>query len=241
LKITKLLVILFALLMLASSGIASTACANAGLDTYTANYNGYANACLIGDKLFYNFTYSASTTGGGSAPLASESAVIPDPGDGFSNPGLIFSVGGFAVSNGRTLDATISYTVATLGGNLVMEDYSLAIAGSHSNINGPGNGTVSESFSNAPTGSPLVTSVGPQGLSTLTGHVDFLPWVNSANVTTQIHLVSPAGGSLDVVTISAIQEHFSEAPTPEPYESLLIGSGLLVFGLVRRRALRSKS
>jgi hypothetical protein len=240
---TKTLVILFALLMLASGGIASTLCAtNAGLDTYVANYNGFANACLIGDKLFYNFTYSASTTGGGSAPLANETSVIPDAGDGVSNPGLIFSVGGFVVSNGRTLDSTISYTVATLGGNLVMEDYSLAIAGSHSNTTtGQGSGSVTESFSNAPTGTPLVTSVGPLGLSTLTGHVDFLPWVSSATVTTQIHLVSPAGGGLDLVTISAIQEHFSEAPTPEPYESLLIGSGLLVFGLVRRRATRSNS
>jgi hypothetical protein len=36
------------------------------------------------------------------------------------------------------------------------------------------------------------------------------------------------------VTISAIQEHFSEN-VPEPYETLLIGSGLLFFGLWRKR------
>src|SRR5664279_5703985 len=97
---TKTLILSVALLILASSGIASPVlCANAGLDMYVANYNGFSNACLIGDKLFYNFSYSASTTGGGTAPLPVETAVIPDPGDGVSNPGLIFSVGGFVVSN----------------------------------------------------------------------------------------------------------------------------------------------
>lgn len=232
------------LLVFASSGVASPLCANAGLDMYIANYTGFANACRIGDKLFYNFTYSASTTGGGSAPLAIESAVIPDPGDGFSNPGLIFSVGGFVVSNGRTLTADISYTVATLSGSVVIEDYSLAIAGSHTGAPfGLGSGTVTESFSNAPVGTPLVASVGPLGGTSLTGHVEFLPWVSSTTVNTHIFLQSPAmgpGSPRDIVTISAIQEHFSEA-VPEPYQTVLIGSGLLLFGLFRKRASRSNS
>jgi hypothetical protein len=228
--------------IVAGSGVASTLCANAGLDFYAANYNGFANACRIGDKLFYNFTYSASTTGGGSAPLPSESAVIPDPGNGFSNPGLIFSVGGFVVSNNHTLTADITYSVATLSGSTVMEDYSLSIAGSHTAAPiGLGSGSVTESFSNAPAGSPLVATVGPLGGSSLSGHVNFLPWVNSATVTTHIFLQSPAlgtGSPRDIVTISAIQEHFSEA-VPEPYETVLIGSGLLFFGLFRKRTTRS--
>jgi hypothetical protein len=233
-----------ALLSLGSGAFASTLCANAGLDFYIANYTGNANACTIGDKLFYNFTYSASTTGGGSAPLANESAVIPDAGDGFSNPGLIFSVGGFVVSNGRTLTADISYTIATLSGSFLIEDYSLAIAGSHTGSPlGLGSGTITESFSNAPAGTPLVATVGPLNSTSLTGHVEFLPWVNSTTVNTHIFLQSPAigtGSPRDIVTISAIQEHFSEA-VPEPYEFLLIGSGLLLFGVFRKRATPSNS
>jgi hypothetical protein len=38
----------------------------------------------------------------------------------------------------------------------------------------------------------------------------------------------------DIVSISAVQEHFSET-VPEPYETVLIGSGLLFFGLCRKR------
>jgi hypothetical protein len=223
-----------ALFMFASSGIASTVCANAGLDFYSTAYAGFANACRIGDKLFYDFSYSAVPIG--TAPIASETAVAPDPGDGFTNPGLIFSVGGFLVFPGQTLTATIIYSVATLSGSPVIEDYSLSMAGSHTaQPFGLGSGSVTESFSNNPTGTPLITSVGPDGLSSLSAHADFLPLVSSATVTTVIQLQSPNSGPPDVVTISAIQEHFSEA-VPEPAVPALIGSGLLFLGLRRRRA-----
>lgn len=232
----KTLLVLSAFLVLASSGVASPLCAtNVGLDMYIANYTGFSNACQIGDKLFYNFTYSASATGTATAPTANESAVIPDPGDGFTNPGIVFSVGGFLVFPGETMDATITYAIATLSGSAVLEDYSLSMAGSHtaSNSGGLGSGSVMESFGNHPTGSPLITSVGPGTSGVFNAHVDFVPWIVGTTVTTQIHLQSPNSGPVDRVTISAIQEHFSEA-IPEPVGTILIGSGLLLFGLFRK-------
>jgi hypothetical protein len=115
-----------------------------------------------------------------------------------------------------------------------MEDYDLIIAGSHTaKPLGLGFGSVTESFSNAPAGTPLVATVGPDGTAIVSAHANFVPWVSGTIVTTKIHLESPNSGPFDVVTISAIQEHFSEA-VPEPYEAILIGSGLLFFGLFRK-------
>jgi hypothetical protein len=228
----SILVFSFALLILASCGIANPLCATGGgLDVYIASYTGFSNACQIGDKLFYNFAYSASSTPVGNEPATNETSVIPDPGDGFTNPGIIFSVGGFLTFPGETMDATITYSIATLSGSAIMEDYDLIMAGSNSSSSGFG--TVTESFSNVPVVSPLVATVGPGLAAVHSAHVNFIPWVSGTTVTTQIHLESPLSGG-DLVTISAIQEHFSEA-VPEPYQTILIGSGLLFFGLWRKR------
>jgi hypothetical protein len=234
----RFLLISLTLLIVASGGVASGLCTNnVGLDQYIANYAGINNACSIGDKLFYDFAYSASEGPTGTAPTASQATVLTDPGDGVTNPGIIFSTGGFFVSPGRTLDATITYSVATLSGASIMKGYDLSIAGSHTaQPTGLGSGTVTESFSNAPAGTPLVTSVGPLGAGVFSAHDDFLPWASGTTVTTQVHLQSPSSTPFDIVTISVIQEHFPEgAGVPEPYETLLIGSGLLFFGVWRKR------
>jgi hypothetical protein len=223
-------------MILAGSAVASPLCANAGLDFYQTTYVGFTNACQIGDKLFWDFTYTASSTPTGNEPTANETAVIPDPGDGITNPGIIFSVGGFLVFPGETMSATITYQIATLSGSALIEDYSLLIAGSHTaQPIGQGSGTVTESFGNSPAGTPLVASIGPNGSTSLSGHVEFSPFVVGTKVTTVIQLQSPNDDFKDKVTISAIQEHFSEM-VPEPYESTLIGSGLLVLALRLRRA-----
>ncbi len=237
----RILLISLALLIMASGGFASQLCTNnVGLDQYIANYAGINNACQIGDKLFYDFGYSSSLAPSGTPPSASGVSIAPVPGDGYSDPGILFSVGGFLVFPGKTLDATITYTVATLSGSAVMEGYSLDIAGSHTGQpTGAGSGSVTESFSGNPLGTPLVTSVGPFAAATLSAETDILPWVSSTTVTTQIHLQSPVDGN-DRVTISAIEEHFAEA-VPEPYETILIGSGLLFFGLWRKRVKHSNN
>jgi hypothetical protein len=229
----KLLLISLTLLILASSGLANQLCTNSvGLDQYIANYAGINNACQIGDMLFYDFSYIPT----GTAPSASQATVLTDPGDGVTNPGIIFSTGPFFATPGHALDALITYSVATLSGAPIIQGYDLSISGSHTaQPAGQAFGTVTESFSNAPAGTPLVASVGPLDAKVLTTHDDFLPWVNGTTVTTQVHLESPSGLP-DIVTISVIQEHFSEADNvPEPYETILIGSGLLFLGVRFKR------
>jgi hypothetical protein len=230
-----------AVLFLGSAAFASTLCVQSTLDTYITNYAGLGNACSIGDKLFYNFGYSSSLNNA-APPTASDVQIAPDPGDGITRPGILFSVGGFLAFPGDILDATITYSVASVSGIALIQSYDLSIAGSHTaQPVGTGFGTVTESFSNNPSGTPLVTSVGPLAANVLSASQPFLPRVSSVNVTTAIHLESPEiFRPFDLVTISAIQEHFGElSSVPEPYSAGLIGTGLLLFGL-RLRKQRSR-
>lgn len=226
----------FAMLLLSSSAAASSLCVQASLSQYIQDYVGYSNACSVGDKLFYDFSFSSSASSG-TAPRATALQIVPDAGDGVSNPGFLFSGGAFLVFPGRSIDATLIYSVATMSGQALIEGYSLSIAGSH-NGQGNGFGTVTESFSNSPAGTPLITSIGPADGTVLSAGVNGLPLASGTIVTTTLHVESPAGSS-DIVTLSAIQEHFSEiSSVPEPYQPVLIGSGLLVLGLWRRRRAR---
>src|SRR5258708_38649550 len=101
----KMLLISLTLLILASGGVASTLCTNnVGLDPYIANYAGINNACQIGDKLFYDFAYSPSSTPAGNQPAANETSVIPAPRVGFPNPGIIFSAAGVVAFPTHTID-----------------------------------------------------------------------------------------------------------------------------------------
>jgi hypothetical protein len=61
--------------------------------------------------------------------------------------------------------------------------------------------------------------------------------LSTLNVSTAVHVQANTPGR---VTISAVQENFSElALVPEPMQSLLMGSGLLMLGLMwRKRATR---
>jgi hypothetical protein len=114
-----MLIVPFVLLFLAGSAVASPLCASAtGLSAYIANYQGFANACLIGDKLFYDFSFVVN--GGTVIPDVGAITITPDVTSPILNPGLRISSGAFFLFVGQTLDATITYRIATESGSALL-------------------------------------------------------------------------------------------------------------------------
>src|SRR6516162_7831389 len=69
------------------------------LQNAVTNYTSLATACQVGDKLFYNFTYSGTsgTANPGAAPSASQVNLANDASNP-NEPGLIFSSSFWTVS-----------------------------------------------------------------------------------------------------------------------------------------------
>ena len=216
--------------MLAGIAAANPACTATGLDQYILNNSTLATACQVGDILFYGFSYSGSAL----APADTLVSVDVVSGSSTSNPGLSFGSFGFLAYGGQTLDATITYSVATVSGANLLDDYSLDIAGAYFAGKGSpttGIGSVTESITN-PVVTSLVDAIVPGGVNSVSGHVVFDPPVSGTTVTTSIHMELPAGDK-GYLTISGIDESFSER-LPEPGAVVLIGSGLCFLGLRRK-------
>src|ERR1039457_2494841 len=100
-----LIVPLGLLLLLASSALASPLCGSngvgTGLDAFITNYTGFDNACLVGDKLFYNFGF---TVNGGTVTAfdLSQIKLAGDLTSPIKNPGLQIQTNDFFLVAGQT-------------------------------------------------------------------------------------------------------------------------------------------
>jgi len=236
------ILILAALTALTSLAPAAPVCVNGNtLQSYITNNATLANACQVGDKVFWGFAYSSSVSGGGVAPTASQITITGDPSNP-GEPGLIFASGLWVVSGSASfatnllVDSSINFNVATASGLPLIADASLSFAG-HTSFTGFGVAGIGE-------------SVTPNGQSSFGLTVDtsaglfadvhqFFPPVSSLAVSKDLFVIVPASGSATPNTGSAqitqFREGFSVSGVPEPADALLIGSGLLALGLFRRR------
>jgi len=179
----------------------------------------YADGCFVQDKLFNNFGY---VQGDVANPLASSVytsfALTPGP-----NPpeGDLHEIRFTAVGRTWTKPFTITYDVS-----LYLAPLGTSIVQSFFDINVPGGDSL-------PFGTQTMT--GANGNYSLTATV---PSPGTANIANEIALavkleVNPAGQHVSNIVDSYTQDF--TAPVPESATIGLVGAGLVLIGLLRRR------
>jgi len=185
---------------------------------YITNYA--STGCLVGDKLFTNFAITGNVSAG---------IINVQPQNDSNGEGLFISSGGWFAFPGQTKNTTLSYTVSAPG-PFISGAYEHMAANIPS---GTGSITVDEHIKQGAVdipGSPLSLAF---PAPTTQGPVAFSTTYTSLNVDTVIavHSNTPNGQA----TLSQITEQFQQIAAPEPVQSVLIGSGFLLLGLVSRK------
>jgi hypothetical protein len=219
--------------MLGASAFAAPLCVVDGtLQSYITGNDTFANACQIGDKLFWGFTLTPGPSSQGFEPSAASIQVQPLPGDGLTNIGISFNSGGWIADPGFPIDSVIGFHVAALSGAPVIHDAALIVTGA---LSGVGTANVTETLSPAVGGIPHSSPLFAQLPGPVSDHIDFSGTLQSTFfVQDEIFLTANTGNA----HISIIENDFSELTTPEPLISGLVGSGLLLLGLIGRKRLK---
>jgi hypothetical protein len=232
-------VILLAVTGFASITLASPVCTGT-VQNAMDNFKTLATACAVGDKLFYNFTYSG--TGGplnppASIPSATEVNMAGDNSNP-SEPGLIFSsakwtVSGTPSTQDNFIDSNITFSVATFGLVPLIEDASLDYNNQFT-VTGVGRAFIGETVT-LPGGAGTVGLGVDSNAGPFTDVKNFAP-VATLSVSKDLQVRIPkslTGGPFSTATITSFREGFSEIP--EPVSTTLIGSGLLGLAFLKRR------
>lgn len=192
-------------------------------------------SCQVGDKIFSDFTYTDSVSGGATAVLATAITVdTVGPGEDVSgaNYGLEFN-GSWTADNGQTSDGDIGFEVTVVNG-AGMEITDAGLAQTSGIFNG-GVASVSEqgcSGAGCTPGTWAVLTL--EDGSTDQGASDtILSPTGTVTVSKDINVVAPNGG---FASISLVTDTFSQTAVPEPRALSL----LLAFGLVAGFAFRKK-
>ena len=233
-------IILICAALAAMSGVApaNPLCASNTIAYYIQNYVDANSACMVGDKLFYNFNYSG-TSSGATAPTSAQVNVVGD-GSNPNEPGLIFSSSGWTVNGTATaanplyIDSNINFTVAVIGLLPLITDASLDFAGQFA-VTGQGVSDIGETVTlgGGPStiGLGVDSNAGPFTDVKTFAPVSFVRVSKDLIVTVPRSLAGPTTGS---ASITQFREGFSEI-APEPVSLIMFGSGLVGIAILGRR------
>ena len=215
----KLLAFLASLTLASTALATTTSCQTGTLTSYLAS--GFS--CQSGSLIFTDFDYQGTGR--------DASSITVNPLTDYDREGFQFQGGWSASSaNGASTseDSRITYTVNHPGG--LIDTLSLAFG---SSVSGTGVSTVQERFC---LGSSLVNcpSINQGAISltnpgTMLSNRAFFAGVGSVSLSKDINVTSGLNGS---ASISNVSDTFS---SPEPLSFVLLGTGLLGIGLLRRR------
>ncbi len=193
-------------------------------------------SCQIGDKIFSDFTYIGSATGG--ATQVTAGGIVVDtvgPGQDVAGPnyGLEFN-GSWTADNGQTSDGTIGFEVTVINGaGMEITDAGLAQT---SGVFGGGVASVSEqgcSGTGCTPGTWAVLTFQDTGNDVASADNPLPAPTGTVTVSKDINVVAPTGG---FASISLVTDTFSQTAVPEPRALSL----LLALGLVAGFAFRKK-
>lgn len=177
-----------------------------------------SEGCLSQDKIFNNFEYTP-VAGGVSATNINFNLV--------SQSGTSDVHGwSFVPTTAWVLGFTLSYDITVAPGNPL---FAIVLSKDQINTGGVPNGIIINDTQTGVTPSPLVTS------GTIGGETAFSNSYNLQTIHTSSVATIPAGRNL----LSYEQDWFQGSSIPEPMSFVLIGTGLLGLGLMRRRVRKS--